>query len=161
MSTSKLGLIAQLIEIFKAELANLKKSADAAADAATHPENKPENKYDTRGLEASYLAGAQRARAGEIIAGINLLESMAIRDFSDDEPVTTTALVEVENEGVRLCYFLMLVGAGHRLQHEERPVTVISPHSPLGQALLGKRAGDAIQLRTSQGVKDYEIVSIR
>ena len=40
----------------------LKAAALATYEDATHEESKPENEYDTRGLEASYLAGAQGKR---------------------------------------------------------------------------------------------------
>lgn len=60
----------KLIELICAQLEKDLQTAIAAAvatyEAATHEESKPENEYDTRGLEASYLAGAQSKRAGEI-----------------------------------------------------------------------------------------------
>lgn len=36
----------------------------------------------------------------------------------------------------------------------------ISIDSPLGKALLGKQAGDEIQVRSPSGVHDYEIISV-
>ena len=44
----------------------LKEAALIAYEAATNEESKPENEYDTRALEASYIAGAQAKRAGEL-----------------------------------------------------------------------------------------------
>ncbi len=37
----------------------------------------------------------------------------------------------------------------------------ISVTSPLGQALIGKRAGDEIRVRTPKGVQEFEILEIR
>ena len=52
----------QLIKQINDELEVIKKSAEIAHDDATHEESRAENKYDTRGLESSYLAGAQMER---------------------------------------------------------------------------------------------------
>ena len=46
--------------------AMLESTLNAVVDAATNTESKPENKYDTRALEASYLAGAQQERLNEM-----------------------------------------------------------------------------------------------
>src|SRR5690606_41710128 len=52
-------------------------AAQATREDATHEDNKAENKYDTRGLEASYLAEAQARQAEE--AGIGLARFEADR----------------------------------------------------------------------------------
>lgn len=164
----KADLVAQLIRHFKDELESLRKSADAAAEAATHSENKPENKYDTRGLEASYLAGAQRARSLEILAAIKLLETMAMPAFHEGDSIKATALVELDDGNQTLLYFLMTVGAGYPLTLNEsaadalqgRPVTTISLQSPIGQALLEKCVGDRVSVRTAQGKKDFDIIAV-
>ena len=36
----------------------------------------------------------------------------------------------------------------------------ISHHSPIGQALLGKRAGDKISVTTPKGIVSYEIIAV-
>jgi tetratricopeptide (TPR) repeat protein len=57
-------LIQKIIASLAQSLANLQKGAQASHAEATHESSKAENKYDTRGLEAAYLAGGQ-ARQGE------------------------------------------------------------------------------------------------
>lgn len=126
----------QLQQHFLLELDNLEKSAQAAVEAATHAENKPEHKYDTRGLEASYLAGAQAERALEIRAALALLQELPMRSFTDDDAVAVTALVELlEGERSTFC-LLMPVGAGYRLRWDQHEVTTITTQSPLGKSLL-------------------------
>ena len=55
-----------LLNLFANKIAEdllvMTKAALAAHEAATHSESKAEDQYDTRGLEASYLAGAQSKR---------------------------------------------------------------------------------------------------
>ena len=61
---------AKVIRIVRAELeAQYRRVAAAAREAhgyATDPDSKAESKYDTRGLEASYLAAGQAAKADEL-----------------------------------------------------------------------------------------------
>jgi hypothetical protein len=135
VSSIKTELVAQLRKILEAELDVLLKSAAAARDAATHAEAKPENKYDTRGLEASYLAGAQAERAAELQRDLQVLASLPLRTFGSDDKVAATALVAVERNGQPVHYFVMPVGGGARLTSPLGPVTVITPQSPLGRAL--------------------------
>src|SRR6185312_5069257 len=92
-----------LIEAFilqlETDLVAMKESARATHEAATHEESKPENEYDTRGLEAAYLAGAQAKRAGEIDEVLALFKTMSFKAFQPKDPVQAGALVDVELDG--------------------------------------------------------------
>jgi transcription elongation GreA/GreB family factor len=153
--------LAQIHEHLAAELATLTRAADAAQDAATHAENKPENKYDTRGLEASYLAGAQRERAEVVRSMIEHLKRMVCPSFSDDDAIAPTALVELDHDGVSSHCLILAIGAGIQLSLGARKVTVITPKSLLGSALMGRFAGDDVTVATPQGPKTYHIVAVR
>ena len=58
-------------------------SARSAHAEATHEQSKAENKYDTRALEASYLAGGQSLQAAEIEQSIRQFESLEVREFEE------------------------------------------------------------------------------
>ena len=59
----KQAIIDRLVEKLQSEAEALVRAAQAAHEAATHEESRAEDHHDTRGLEASYLAGAQAQRA--------------------------------------------------------------------------------------------------
>ena len=59
----KLEVVRHIIEALHDRLAVLEKAARASHAEATHESSKAENKYDTRGLEAAYLAGGQARQA--------------------------------------------------------------------------------------------------
>ena len=63
---NKTHLQTLIIDKLQADLAVAKDALKASHEAATHAESKAENKYDTRGLEAAYLADGQRKRVHEI-----------------------------------------------------------------------------------------------
>jgi transcription elongation GreA/GreB family factor len=68
------------------------------------------------------------------------------------------ALVEVEDEdGRRLSYFLAPEGGGTRL---EGGVQVVTPPSPLGEALVGKRAGDEVELMLGGKSRVLSLLSV-
>jgi hypothetical protein len=39
-------------------------------------------------------------------------------------------------------------------------LTVVTPQSPVGQALLGRRVGDDVDIRTPQGVRECSIAAL-
>src|SRR6202161_599026 len=99
--SEKRKLIKQIIAVLTEILSILEKAARASHAEATHESSKAENKYDTRGLEAAYLAGGQARQAREILDSLKLYEKMTARDFAADEPIDIGALVELEMDGTR------------------------------------------------------------
>jgi transcription elongation GreA/GreB family factor len=132
----------------------------AVVDGATHEENKPENDKDTRALEQSYLARGQAQRVVELQGQLNQLKALELRDFAKGAAVSLGALIAVEDERETVRYFLAPAGGGLRLTVAGREVRVITPQSPIGQALIGKRQGDDVDLRTPQGVNECSIATV-
>lgn len=156
----KAVLLNQIIARLEADHALLLQAAKTAHAAATHEENIPDNKYATLGLEASYLAQGQANRAQEILEALKAFRQLAVHQFSGASPIRLTALVQLEDEaGASRLVFLGPAAGGLCLTFEEQEVMVITPASPLGRGLLGKRCGDSLQIRTDV-LREYEIVSV-
>lgn len=156
----KKNLVALICEKLRADHALLIEAAKATHEAATHEESKPENEYDTRGLENSYLAGAQAKRAGEIEEVLSMYKYLVLRDFSEKDPIGPTALVETEFQNKKSLMFLAPLGGGTNVIFEGQPVQVITPASPLGGALLGLKVGDAAMIEAGGKTKEYEIFRV-
>src|SRR5579859_2832792 len=137
----KAQLIQQVITSLGDSLALLEKAARASHAEATHESSRAESKYDTRGLEAAYLAGGQARQAREILDSIQHYQSLAVRDFSKADPIDLTAVVKLEMDGVPNLYFIGPKSGGVDVNYEGEEITVITPQSPLGQNLVGKKAG--------------------
>src|SRR3954468_2519424 len=101
----KSDLMKHIIEALHESLNVLDKAARASHAEATHESSKAENKYDTRGLEAAYLAGGQARQARELLDSIAVYETLAMRDFGPGDPIDLTALVEVESDGAKSSFF--------------------------------------------------------
>lgn len=131
-------------------------SAFEAKEASTNEEAKAENKYDTRGLEASYLASGQAKRAQELQESIYNLKKVQIKNFSAEDPINVGALVEVlVNEKNKKFLFLLPVG-GVEVDFEGVKLQSLTIDAPLGQSLFGMREGDEFEL----GPAFYEVIRV-
>src|SRR6266705_1594350 len=102
----KAELIKQIIAKLRESLEVLEKAARASHEEATHESSRAESKYDTRGLEAAYLAGGQARQTKEILDAIALYESLALKKFAPVDPIELTALVELETDRARSWFFI-------------------------------------------------------
>ncbi len=143
-----------------ASLAVLVQAANAAHEAATHAESKAEDQYDTRGLEASYLAGAQSRRALELEQAITLFRHLDVAQFDEKSTIAATALVELRDGEKASWYYLLPLGGGLKAEFEGKTIQTITPQSPLGGAILGRRQGDEVQIQIQNKTRDYEIVGV-
>lgn len=160
---NKRAIVDLLIEKLQAEADALVRAAQAAHEAATHEESRAEDQHDTRGLEASYLAGAQANRAAELQALISTYRMMPLKDFGARDPIAPGALVELmqEETGRKSRCLLVPRGGGAILTIEGAAIQVIAPQSPMGEALLGRRQGELIEVEAQGAVREYEVVSVR
>jgi transcription elongation GreA/GreB family factor len=157
-SLPKEALKEELCAVLKAELETLEHAHRETNAGATHEEAKPENDKDTRALEQSYLARGQAQRVIELRNGLLATVAMAARAFRDTEPVTLGALVTVEEDDETQLLFIAPHGGGTLLAQGK--VRVITPQSPLGRVLLGKRLGDDCELRLPERTRELSIVEI-
>jgi hypothetical protein len=156
----KSSLIQAIIESLSGRIATLEKAARASHAEATHESSKAENKYDTRGLEAAYLAAGQARQAKELTDSIKLYETLPARDFLPGDRIDLTALVELATDGLAAFYFLGPRNGGLEVQHLGREITVITPQSPLGETLMGKQAGQRWTTRLGGVAVKHEIISV-
>jgi hypothetical protein len=157
---NKARIIKQIVVGLRESLGILEKAARASHAEATHESSKAESKYDTRGLEAAYLAGGQARQALEILDSIKIYEALPTRNFAADESIDLTALVELDASAVRSFYFIGPKNGGLEIEHQRKDITVITPQSPLGQDLMGKKAGQRWTAKVGGSIVKYHIVSV-
>ena len=147
-----------MLEKLEIDLDVLQRAAQTAYEAATHAENIAENKYDTLGLEASYLATGQARRVEEIRQALKQCRAMALAPYDATSGIQIGALIELEAEnGTTQWLFLAPDAAGLKLDHGGQTVTVITPRSPLGAALLGKQLEDEVQINVGGAVQVFSV----
>jgi len=92
---NKRALIKKIVARLTAELAVYFRAAQNSRAEATDEQSRAENKYDTRGLEASYLARGQSKQAAELEAAIADFEKLEARIFAAGEGIGIGGLVEL------------------------------------------------------------------
>jgi len=134
----------QVILQLQTDLTSLKKAAAETHSVSTDAENKQESKYDTRGIEASYLADAQAEQATFIEEGIFKLQNLSLPD-EPDSAILGSIVILTDEEDNDLQFFLLPAGGGISLEYEDLPLTVITPESPIGEKIITKSLLDHIE----------------
>jgi hypothetical protein len=148
----KPALLEQIRMELKARLERLAKAALDAHAAATDPDSKAEGKYDTRSLEASYLAAGQARQVDELAEAVRVFETFTLPDFAMEDPIGMGALVEADMRGETSLLLLVPAAGGMVLNMDGQEITLLTPASTLYQNLLGRRSGDFLE--------DFELLVI-
>lgn len=155
----KKKIVEALIEKLNVELIDIEGAAKSAKDLATGDQSKSEGKYDTRAIEASYLAGAQAKRVEEIKQDIIMLEDLAtLIEPSTKMQLGSLGLISC-NSQERL-YFLSSTSGGSMLMIDGNPILVISVFSPIGDAVLGLSSGESFEVETPKETRQYDVVEV-
>lgn len=141
----------------------LEMTARAAEDAragATHEENRSEGDKDMRATESSYLARGQAIRAEELAEQLQRFEAMQLAALGPSDPIGAGALVRLTVDEEPRVFFVVPFGGGTELVVDGEKVTVVTPASPVGQALVGKRAGEDFELMARGAMREWVIESV-
>jgi transcription elongation GreA/GreB family factor len=157
---NKRAIIKKIVAKLTGELEVYIRAAEYARDEATHEQNKAENKYDTRGLEASYLARGQSRQAAELETAIKEFQALGARTFAAGEKIAVGALVQLELSGETVTYFLGPRAGGTEILHDKQEILVITPQSPLGEQLTGKKSGEALKLKLGGEIRPAKVLAV-
>jgi len=157
----KLQALQALTNQLESELDTARAAQQQTQAGATHDENKPENDKDTRAIEATYLARGQARRVVELEQALLKLNSLEPRQFPPDAPIALGAIVALEGDDDDAFWYLLApAGGGARLELGATSMTVVTPESPVGRALLGRREGDDVEIRTPQGARECSVSTV-
>ena len=151
----------QLIDLVVMELSKEHQQAiDAANDAhaaAVDDQSVAETQYDTLAIEASYLAEGQSKRVIEFQHAIDAYKKLNIIEFNNDSYIALGALVQLSADSeANHWFFIGPAAGGFRCQLGKNNITVITPKSPMGTALIGKQQDDDIEIMLGTNkLKDY------
>jgi len=143
----------RIVAELRSELERQTQAANLARDEAISEESRPENKYDTHSQEAAYLAEGQARLAAEIAETIALYEALPVAPAAPDALAAVGSLIELNGRRGSRWYFLGPRRGGIEFDFAGAPVLVLTPQSPLGRQLVGRRAGDPVQLPGASGME--------
>lgn len=147
---NKTDILQKLTEVLRSLLEAGTRAARASGEAATDPDSKAENKYDTRNLEASYLARGQAFRVAEATEALSEIEAFRPRAFAPDEAIAMGALVTLKGREETFRCLLCPAAGGTEVTLDGEEVMIITPSSPLGGKLAGRTKGDRLEMQTGR-----------
>ena len=144
-------------ELLRDELTRLKNEerpriSAAIAEARSHGDLSENAEYDA----ARERQGLVEARIRDIEAKLANAQVVDPKTLHAEGRVVFGATVELEEDGGESATW-QIVGEDEADIKEGR----ISFGSPIARALIGKHAGDAVDVQTPGGLKRYEIVDVR
>ena len=91
-AVEKSTIINLVRDAVKAQYERMLEAARETASGVTDPENKAEHKYDTRGLEASYLAAGQGEQAEALAEAVLMFQEAAFPKFEEGSEIAAGAV---------------------------------------------------------------------
>ncbi len=144
-------------ELLRAELQRLKtverpNVITAIAEARAHGDLSENAEYDAARERQAFVEG----RLAEIEAKLGNAQIIDPKLLDAEGRCVFGATVDLEEVGGEAVTY-QIVGEDEAEIKEGR----ISISSPIARALIGKDAGDVVEVRTPGGVKRYEIIDVR
>ncbi|MSU37318.1 MAG: transcription elongation factor GreAB [Pedosphaera sp.] len=134
-------LIHAILDELHRQFTRLCGAAEESRAGATDGENRSESKYDTRSIEANYLADGQSRQAEKVSLASAALQVLQLRAFGPGDVAGLGALVEVQMRDERMWFFLVPAAGGMEVTVDGNVITLITPEAPLGRQLMGARTG--------------------
>lgn len=155
---NKQAVLNYLKDQLNAELKKAKDAYQTTKGHATSDELKAEGKYDTRSIEAGYLASAQQKRVNELEEDVKLLDEIDLTLPNDT--VSVGSLVEIEFNDMARNYFISSTSGGTMIKSESDVTLVISAFSPIGVEVIGLKPGDHFEVEIQGSSREYKVNKI-
>ncbi len=155
---NKNDLLAQLTAHLQASARDARQAMAAAATEARDGATPAEKREDSRvAIEQAGLARGQQARLSRALADLALLEGFAPPRSA--RRIGAGAVVEVENDEVGRTFFIAPVGAGIELTGPggDGYLSVVTPSSPVGRAVMGRQAGDVVEIVAGGETREWTV----
>jgi transcription elongation GreA/GreB family factor len=143
--------------------------ADARESARTLATESEKKENARVMLEYGSLATGHAARSRKALSQLQTLNNLIKRGipaFSNRTPINIGAIVDVATRDAQgtleRTFILLPVGASTELEGPggDGFITVITPGSPVGKALMGRRAGDIVDVEVKSEVYSWEIMEV-
>jgi len=154
-------ILATIVAELEQEVATLTAAAQTSFNDATDEESRAESKYDTRSLETSYLASGQARLAVEAREALSRFKNLNMKSFKQEDAIALSAFIEVRTDRETNYYFLGPSSGGLEIRQSDKTIMVITPQSPIGSRLLGKKQGDTVTVTLGRNQERLTIVDVK
>ena len=131
----------------------------ALLDQARRFSDDTKSEAKTGANRAVNLHKATSTRLDSALAAYEAVSAFHPRPLPRGAPISLGALVEVEDGDAGKTLFIAPAGAGEELTGPDGDgfLHVVTPASPLGKALVGRRVGDAVEVMVQGELAEWEI----
>ena len=95
----------------------------------------------------------------ELESLLTMYRFLPSREYLPHEPIIPSSLVSLQIGSATTHTFIVPRGGGFITTVDGKPLQVLTPQSPLGEALLGKKTGDRVQVEIRGQMREYLIIS--
>lgn len=110
-------------------------------------------------LEEELAAATTDEQRAELQSLITMYRFLPARPYEGHEPIIPTSLVRLKIGEATTYSFIVPRGGGFITSVEGVPLQILTPNSPLGEALLGRKSGDKVSLEVRGQNREYIIVA--
>lgn len=139
----------------------LESAVEAAEEARAAADPRERGADSSSAVELASTARGQARRRDRALSELSALEAFDPKPLPESAAVSVGALVEIEDEetGAGRTFFLAPAGAGATLHGPggDGLLTVATPRSPIGRAVLGQRVGDVIDVTVEGELREWTI----
>jgi len=158
---NKNTLLKRIISTLQDELERAVQAVQDAHAVSTDEANIPENKYDTLALEASYLEHGQSQRMIELEEALKAFSTLRLRKLTPASVIQLSGLISLESDsGEENLFFFGPAAGGIEVIYRNKVITIITPGSPIGKAVLGKKTSDTVEICVAGQTKKQTIKQI-
>ena len=155
---TKKAIHQRFIHQLAAELESITASARTSIATATSEEHRAESKYDTFKLESSYLARGMARRVEELSSALDSLQMLPLKEL---HAVQLGALVRLKaGEGQTRVLLFGSAAGGETITVDGDEIMIVTSRAPLGQAVLGKTAGDTFKIKIGPDTRTFTVLSV-
>jgi hypothetical protein len=87
-------------------------------------------------------------------------EALPLRNFAATDEIEVGAFLELKAKRGSNFYFIGPRAGGTEVIHHGQEVLVITPSSPLGMQIVGRKQGDKVQLQIAGVVSEFRIATV-
>ena len=157
---SKEQVFKQIREGLRNQISGTEKAVEQAREAFKVGDDRAENRGERGAIqEKSWLLSAQAARLDELRRQLFAIENTELEAHSAVS-LGAVVLVEEPDGGRREHYLVHPALGGTEIEVEGLTLLAISPASPMGAALLGRRAGDEIEVQLPATTRRLTILEV-
>jgi transcription elongation GreA/GreB family factor len=161
----KTELVSQLARQLAATARTALAARDAAAAEARDGATPDEKREDARAAhQLASIGRTQQRRAQRVLDEVDCLMQFRPAPLAPTATIGVGAIVEIEDadSGEGRTFFLAPVGAGITLTAPggDGYLSVVTPASPIGRAVLGRRSGDFVDVTVEGELREWQITYV-